>query len=115
MKAPNNKDFARLLETKFPHRPTLKQTAVLQRIASFLFEKEGDQVFMLKGYAGTGKTTLIGTLVKNLWQVKMKAVLMAPTGRAAKVMGNYSQTQAIPSTGRFTFPKKRELPMYSSY
>lgn len=50
--------------------------------------------FVLKGYAGTGKTTVISSLVKMLTQFKLKAVLLAPTGRAAKVMSTYSGRQA---------------------
>lgn len=49
---------------------------------------------MLKGYAGTGKTTVISTLVNNLTEINKKYVLLAPTGRAAKVIANYSQKPA---------------------
>ena len=65
-----------------------------------------DAVFMLKGYAGTGKTTLLGTLITNLWHTKSKAVLMAPTGRAAKVMSAYTGTQAFTIHKQIYFPKK---------
>ena len=59
---------------------------------------------MLKGYAGTGKTTIIGVLVKNLWNAQKTAVLLAPTGRAAKVISNYSKSEA------FTIHKKIYVP-----
>jgi len=68
--------------------------------------KEKELLFLLKGYAGTGKTTLIGTIVTNLWQASMKAVLMAPTGRAAKVMSNYAKTQSFTIHRKIYFPKK---------
>ncbi len=51
-------------------------------------------LFLLKGYAGTGKTSMISSLVKALFQRQMKVVLLAPTGRAAKVLANYSDTHA---------------------
>jgi exodeoxyribonuclease-5 len=61
---------------------------------------------MLKGYAGTGKTTLLGTLIRNLWHIRKKAVLMAPTGRAAKVMSTYTGTKAHTIHRQIYFPKK---------
>lgn len=82
--------FLKVLIKQFPHSPTATQEAVLGQLADFVFSKYEDEVFMLKGYAGTGKTTIIGTLVNQLWQTKRKSVLLAPTGRAAKVISNYS-------------------------
>jgi exodeoxyribonuclease-5 len=99
--------FFKLLKDKFPHDPTAKQSVALQQLASFVLSKEKECVFMLKGFAGTGKTTIVGTIVTNLWNTKMKAVLMAPTGRAAKVMSNYSGTQAFTIHRRIYFPKKQ--------
>ena len=95
------------LIAKFPHEPTLKQQIALEKLATFILSKEKDEVFLLKGFAGTGKTTLIGTLVNSLWTTRMKAVLMAPTGRAAKVMSNYSKTQAFTIHRKIYFPKKQ--------
>jgi exodeoxyribonuclease-5 len=63
---------------------------------------------MLKGYAGTGKTSIIGTLVSNLWQAKKSAVLMAPTGRAAKVISSYSKKEAFTIHKKIYFPKKQK-------
>jgi len=100
--------FYRVLSDKFPHEPTLKQETVLQQLAEFSLSTKKDTVFLLKGYAGTGKTTIIGTLVNQLWQTKQKAVLMAPTGRAAKVMSNYAQTQAFTIHRKIYFPKKEK-------
>ena len=87
-------EFNGLLLEKFPHDPTQKQRLALEAITTFIFRSGEEEIFMLKGYAGTGKTTLIGTLVSQLWKVRKSAVLMAPTGRAAKVMSAYSGTQA---------------------
>lgn len=99
--------FFKELETKFPHKPTLKQRIALEKLSSFILTKNKDEVFVLKGFAGTGKTTLVGTLVNCLWKTGMKSVLMAPTGRAAKVMSNYSKTQAFTIHRKIYYPKKQ--------
>ncbi|MFS4456901.1 ATP-dependent DNA helicase [Maribacter sp. 2304DJ31-5] len=99
-------NFFSLLESRFPHEPTLKQEAAMRKLAAFILGDRKEEVFLLKGFAGTGKTTLIGTLVNSLWKVRMKSVLMAPTGRAAKVMGNYSDTRAFTIHRKIYFPKK---------
>lgn len=69
-------------------------------LEKFLSSVNEDECFILKGYAGTGKTTLISALVKVLPKMKLKSVLLAPTGRAAKVISNYSGKKA------FTIHKK---------
>jgi len=99
--------FYHLLVEKFPHDPTLKQSVALQKLSTFILSKDTETVFLLKGFAGTGKTTLIGTVVNSLWKTTRKAVLMAPTGRAAKVMSNYSNTQAFTIHRKIYFPKKQ--------
>ena len=98
--------FLRLLNDKFPHTPTEKQEQALRDMASFLVDGDSQSVFLLKGYAGTGKTTLLGTLIKNLWHIRRKALLMAPTGRAAKVMSSYTGTKAHTIHRQIYFPKK---------
>lgn len=107
MKSSTPASFYKLLESKFPHTPTATQSVALQKLAEFTLSNIKEEVFLLKGYAGTGKTTLIGTLVNSLWKVQRKAVLMAPTGRAAKVMSNYAQTQAYTIHRKIYFPKKQ--------
>ncbi|TYP71537.1 ATP-dependent DNA helicase [Aquimarina intermedia] len=99
-------EFYQELKKDFPFEPTLKQDIVLQKLASFLLTGTKDALFLLKGYAGTGKTTLIGTVVKNLWKAKLNAVLLAPTGRAAKVISNYSGRQAQTIHRNIYYPKK---------
>ncbi|NNC34079.1 MAG: AAA family ATPase [Croceitalea sp.] len=99
-------DFHSILVDKFPHTPTNLQEVTLGKLAQFILSNNDDQLFLLKGFAGTGKTTIIGSIVKNLWQAKMKAVLMAPTGRAAKVMSVYAGTQAFTIHKKIYFPKK---------
>jgi exodeoxyribonuclease-5 len=78
------------IKTNFPYKPTFEQEKVVKILADFLFCRKTDSLFLLKGYAGTGKTSLIGALVKTLDQLEQKCILMAPTGRAAKVFSHYA-------------------------
>ena len=107
MKALTVNSYYATLKEKFPHEPTAKQSVALQQLSHYVLSKEKEQLFLLKGFAGTGKTTIVGTLVNSLWHTTMKAVLMAPTGRAAKVMSNYSNTQAFTIHRKIYFPKKQ--------
>jgi len=102
----DSSSFHALLQKKFPHQPTLKQEVVLNKLAEFLLSDKKDILFLLKGYAGTGKTTMISTIVTNLWNAKLKAVLLAPTGRAAKVITSYSNSKAYTIHKKIYFPKK---------
>src|SRR3569833_496765 len=79
----------------FQHEPTPQQTELFARLHEFLLSGNGDECFILKGYAGTGKTTVVGALVKALKFYSYKSVLLAPTGRAAKVITNYSGRKAF--------------------
>jgi ATP-dependent exoDNAse (exonuclease V) alpha subunit len=82
---------SRLLIKYFPFSPTSGQAVFFGRMDSFLFKRPDEKpVFVLKGYAGTGKTSLVSALVKVLPKLDMRHLLLAPTGRAAKVMSNYS-------------------------
>jgi len=96
----------RVMIDKFPHEPTYKQSVALKELASFLISKDRKRIFLLKGFAGTGKTTMIGTLVNSLSSCRLKSVLMAPTGRAAKVMSNYAKTRAYTIHRKIYVPKK---------
>jgi ATP-dependent exoDNAse (exonuclease V) alpha subunit len=79
----------------FPHEPTGQQLELFGRLHTFLLSDNDDECFILKGYAGTGKTTVLGALVKALRYYNYKSVLLAPTGRAAKVITNYSGRKAF--------------------
>ncbi len=98
--------FYKLLREKFPFEPTLKQDIFFQKIANFITNDEKDELFVLKGYAGTGKTSVISTIVNHLINVNKKYILLAPTGRAAKVIANYSNKPAFTIHKRIYFPKK---------
>lgn len=104
----NPADFYKELMTKFPYEPTSKQQELFHLLVDFIFSKDNQALFILKGYAGTGKTTTISTLVNNLWRAGKKAVLLAPTGRAAKVISGYSKRQAFTIHKKIYFPKKQK-------
>ena len=82
------------LYDSFGFTPTEGQATAMRHLAAFLLSAKPNPTYILRGYAGTGKTTLVTTLVKVLPQIGMEYVLMAPTGRAAKVMASYSQRYA---------------------
>ncbi len=82
------------------YEPTEDQSFALKKLASYITENNNDVIFLLTGYAGTGKTSVISAVVRTLEALRMKSVLLAPTGRAAKVLGSYSGKQA------FTIHKK---------
>jgi len=101
-------EFYSLIRQQFPFEPTIKQNIVLQQLSAFIFSKAPNLLYVLKGYAGTGKTTIVGAIVSNLWKAKKSAVLMAPTGRAAKVIANYSGKEAFTIHKKIYFPKKEK-------
>src|SRR5690606_17746730 len=92
----------------FPHTPTLKQEMALQQLSEYIFSVSDDKIFLLKGYAGTGKTTIIGALVENMRGNFKKNVLLAPTGRAAKVITSYAGASAFTIHKKIYFPKKEK-------
>lgn len=100
--------FYNLLKNDFPFNTTQHQDLALQLLAGFILKEGNNEVFLLKGYAGTGKTTITGTLVKNLGKVKKGAVLLAPTGRAAKVISNYANKEAFTIHKKIYFPKSNK-------
>ena len=74
----------------FPHQATADQILLINEVAGFLLDRDPHQLFVLKGYAGTGKTSLIQSLIASLAKYNRKSVLLAPTGRAAKVISAYT-------------------------
>ena len=68
---------------------------IVERLADYLADEDCSKIFVLNGYAGTGKTTLIAALVAALRDLGVKSVLLAPTGRAAKVLARYSHERAL--------------------
>lgn len=100
---------------ELPHTPTAKQEAVLQQLSVFLTDKNSSEsIFLLKGFAGTGKTTIIGAVVNSLKNTPFKTILLAPTGRAAKVITEYSGQKAYTIHKHIYYPKsEREAVQFS--
>ncbi len=90
--------FARMLSdfitsrirAELPFEPTEQQADLLLKLGEFLMATDTEKVFLLRGYAGTGKTSVISALVRAMNSLKQKTMLLAPTGRAAKVISGYS-------------------------
>ncbi len=95
----NNYLTSQILQN-FKYNPTEDQISAMQILSDFLLSHYENSLLLLKGYAGTGKTSLVGSLVKTLTDLKQKTVLLAPTGRAAKVFSGYAGHKA------FTIHKK---------
>lgn len=85
-----NKYLTSQIKSNFPFVPTEEQENSLEKISEFILSGDDRKVFVLCGYAGTGKTSLVAALVKTMVQLERKVVLLAPTGRAAKVFSSYS-------------------------
>ena len=79
----------------FPFKPTTEQAFTLQMLSDFFVSGEHNCILLLKGYAGTGKTTMLGATVKAMNSLSCKTILLAPTGRAAKVFSEYSNHSAF--------------------
>tara|TARA_B110000046_G_scaffold1159_1_gene1283 strand:- start:74 stop:1498 length:1425 start_codon:yes stop_codon:yes gene_type:complete len=101
----DSSEFKKLLSQRFPFVATDSQKFWLESIVDFLYTPDKNILYLLKGYAGTGKSTLIGHVVKLLNMANYKAVLMAPTGRAAKVIANYSGKKAFTIHKQIYFTK----------
>lgn len=82
------------LKSFFAHEMTLDQRACADAIEVFLKDKHPYPLFILQGYAGTGKTSLLGAMVKTLASYKIGTRLLAPTGKAAKVLSLSSENFA---------------------
>lgn len=96
------------IHKEFPYPPTADQTEAIRRFSAFVEQSSSSSIFLLKGYAGTGKTTLIASWLKPLLKQGYKVVLMAPTGRAAKVMSTYAKTKANTIHKRIYFAQQNK-------
>lgn len=83
------------IKENFPFEPTKDQLNVIELIAQFLLSKDAKEILLIKGYAGVGKTSLIASVIQTMEQLKQPAVLLAPTGRAAKVFSSYADYPAF--------------------
>ena len=89
-----NSQLKGLILEYFGFQPTPEQEKAAEMMADFMFEQTRDEIFLLRGYAGTGKTSLVGALVRCLDALQQRTVLMAPTGRAAKVFSLHAHHTA---------------------
>jgi ATP-dependent exoDNAse (exonuclease V) alpha subunit len=87
-------DFLLLFKEQLHYPPTNGQSEAMELLSEFVCKNVKNQLFILRGYAGTGKTTLVSALVQTLKMLDKKNVLLAPTGRAAKVFSVYSNQKA---------------------
>ena len=90
-----NTYIAGQIYAKISFETTISQKKVVEKLSEYLSSPDYSQIFVLNGYAGTGKTTLISALVEVLADMGTKCVLLAPTGRAAKVLSRYSGREAL--------------------
>lgn len=88
------------IKAELPFEPNEEKAGLFQALGAFLVSRDERKAFILRGYAGTGKTSVMSALVRALETLKQPCVLLAPTGRAAKVLSRYSGRQA------FTIHKK---------
>ena len=94
------------LYRNFGFMPTPSQSQLIEALSRFVVSEKPNCLLIVKGYAGTGKTTMVNTLVRTLGEIGLRHVLLAPTGRAAKVLGNYSQDRAFTIHKKIYFPNK---------
>ena len=94
------------IRQSFPHVPTAEQEQAISVFADFMLDRDAHTVMILRGSAGTGKTTLAGAIVRTMTALKQKMVLMAPTGRAAKVFSLYADSPAYTIHRRIYRQKK---------
>ncbi|MEQ9443132.1 MAG: DEAD/DEAH box helicase [Cyclobacteriaceae bacterium] len=117
-----------VIATYFPHQPTEGQQKLFTLFDLLLAQKADRRTaLLLRGYAGTGKTSVLSALVKALPVFNLKAFLLAPTGRAAKVMAGYSERNAYtihkiiyqrtadPVSGRWQFSRRRNYQKNTLY
>ena len=85
-----NDELKYRIHSAFEHIPTAEQEHAIDVFSLFMTDRHEQAVMILRGSAGTGKTTLAAAVVKAMGSLKQKMVLMAPTGRAAKVFSLYA-------------------------
>ncbi len=86
--------IAQRIRAFLPFEPLAIQNQLIVSLAEFVCRGASREVFMLNGYAGSGKTSIIAALVRTLSEAKVKCVTLAPTGRAAKVAADFSGGKA---------------------
>jgi len=87
-------DLGTLIRENFTHKPTKEQGKAISLLSEFVLSRKSDSLFLLRGYAGTGKTSLLAALVRTMQQLQQRVMLLAPTGRAAKVLSSFAGAPA---------------------
>ena len=82
------------IKAELPFEPNAEKIGLLPVLGAFLVSREDRKAFILRGYAGTGKTSVVSALIRAMQGLKQNCILLAPTGRAAKVLSRYSGAQA---------------------
>ncbi len=100
------KHFEDIVLKKFGFDFSPTQKLAVERFSHFFFARQEDGLFLLRGYAGTGKTSLVSAMVNALVALGYKVVLLAPTGRAAKVFSGYAGQPAFTIHKKFTGRKR---------
>lgn len=95
LKYMNSEAFEKIIRSKFPYEPTNGQHILINWLSRFVMTVVPYPAFILKGYAGTGKTTIVSALINALQDIRVRSKLLAPTGRAAKVLSGYSGKPAF--------------------
>jgi exodeoxyribonuclease-5 len=95
MKKLTQQNVFEIIASQFPFEPTTDQMLMTERLSEFLIRFREPSLFVMRGYAGTGKTTVVAAFVRALSNFNLRAVLLAPTGRAAKILAGYSGQQAL--------------------
>ena len=90
----SHNNFEQLVESYFLYSFTEDQKNALEVFMDFFKSEKQLCLYILQGFAGTGKSSLVAAIVKSLQEIKIKTCLLAPTGRAAKVLSNFAKTPA---------------------
>lgn len=109
-----SREFGKMILTHLPYTPSREQNLLIAALSFFCMDPVEDSVMLINGYAGTGKTSLTGALVKAFTDCHKKAVLLAPTGRAAKVFSEYSGHPAY-TIHRKIYRQKSYSPEYGNF
>lgn len=108
------REFGNVVLSYLSYTPNREQNQLIAALSFFCMEPIADSVMLINGYAGTGKTSLTGALVKALSSMHKKTVLLAPTGRAAKVFSEYSGHSAY-TIHRKIYRQKSYSPEYGNF
>jgi len=101
------KDFDELIKNHFKHRLTSDQEALMNVLIKFMTTHTSRPLLIVTGYAGTGKSSFFGALIKSLKDLKLKACLLAPTGRASKVLSLFANLESSTIHRKIYFHTKK--------